>query len=90
MSIKPTHFLPYGRQTVTDSDIDAVVEVLRSSYLTQGPVVPKFENIVAACGDLSLNCIDTRNALDENDYFIHDNHLNKHGVKKVSQNYLYQ
>lgn len=43
--------IPYGRQEVTQSDIDAVVDVLRSDFLTQGPVVPKFENAVAAyCG----------------------------------------
>lgn len=43
--------IPYGRQEVTQSDIDAVVDVLRSDFLTQGPAVPKFENAVAAyCG----------------------------------------
>ena len=36
--------IPYGRQEVTEEDIKAVVEVLSSDYLTQGPVVPKFEN----------------------------------------------
>jgi UDP-4-amino-4,6-dideoxy-N-acetyl-beta-L-altrosamine transaminase len=41
-------FLPYGRQTITDADIAAVVEVLRSPFLTQGPVVPAFEQAVAA------------------------------------------
>ena len=40
-------FLPYGRQTITDEDISAVVDVLRSTYLTQGPVVPAFEQAVA-------------------------------------------
>jgi UDP-4-amino-4,6-dideoxy-N-acetyl-beta-L-altrosamine transaminase len=35
--------IPYGHQDVTQSDIDAVVEVLRSDYLTQGPAVPRFE-----------------------------------------------
>ena len=39
-------YIPYGRQVVTEEDIDAVVEVLRSQYLTQGPVVPKFEKEV--------------------------------------------
>jgi UDP-4-amino-4,6-dideoxy-N-acetyl-beta-L-altrosamine transaminase len=37
----------YGRHNVDQSDIDAVVEVLQSDFLTQGPVVPKFENAVA-------------------------------------------
>lgn len=35
--------VPYGRQLVTDSDIDAVVEVLRSDFLTQGPKTKAFE-----------------------------------------------
>jgi len=35
--------LPYGRQTVDEADIDAVVEVLRSDWLTTGPKVAKFE-----------------------------------------------
>jgi UDP-4-amino-4,6-dideoxy-N-acetyl-beta-L-altrosamine transaminase len=36
--------IPYGRQDITESDIDAVISVLRSDYLTQGPVVPLFED----------------------------------------------
>lgn len=44
-------FIPYGRQQVTEGDIAAVVEVLRSDWLTQGPVVPSFEQAVAEyCG----------------------------------------
>jgi UDP-4-amino-4,6-dideoxy-N-acetyl-beta-L-altrosamine transaminase len=39
--------IPYGKQEVNDADIDAVVSVLRSDFLTQGPVVPKFEERVA-------------------------------------------
>lgn len=39
--------IPYGRQDITDSDIEAVVEVLRSDFLTQGPAVPAFEKKVA-------------------------------------------
>jgi UDP-4-amino-4,6-dideoxy-N-acetyl-beta-L-altrosamine transaminase len=39
--------IPYGKQDIIQSDIDAVIEVLKSDYLTQGPVVPKFENSVA-------------------------------------------
>lgn len=39
--------IPYGRQDVTQADIDAVIEVLRSDYLTQGPQVPRFERAVA-------------------------------------------
>jgi len=39
--------IPYGRQDVNKNDIDAVVDVLKSDYLTQGPVVPKFESEIA-------------------------------------------
>ena len=35
--------IPYGRQDVTTEDIEAVIEVLQSEFLTQGPQVPKFE-----------------------------------------------
>jgi UDP-4-amino-4,6-dideoxy-N-acetyl-beta-L-altrosamine transaminase len=43
--------IPYGRQDITQSDIDAVVAVLQSDFLTQGPMVPKFESAVALhCG----------------------------------------
>ena len=38
--------IPYGRQDITQEDIDAVVEVLHSSNLTQGPAVPQFEQAV--------------------------------------------
>ena len=39
--------IPYGRQDITDADVDAVVAVLRSDFLTQGPAVPRFEKSVA-------------------------------------------
>jgi UDP-4-amino-4,6-dideoxy-N-acetyl-beta-L-altrosamine transaminase len=43
--------IPYGRQSISQADIDAVTEVLRSDFLTQGPVVPRFESVVASyCG----------------------------------------
>jgi len=43
--------IPYGRQEMLQADIDAVTEVLRSDFLTQGPCVPRFEQAVAAhCG----------------------------------------
>ena len=39
-------FIPYGRQSISDDDIQAVVDVLKSDYLTQGPTVPAFEQSV--------------------------------------------
>ncbi|MNG76989.1 UDP-4-amino-4,6-dideoxy-N-acetyl-beta-L-altrosamine transaminase [compost metagenome] len=39
--------IPYGRQSITDEDIDAVVAVLKSDYLTQGEAVPAFEQGLA-------------------------------------------
>lgn len=43
----PASLIPYGRQTITAADIAAVQEVLASPFLTQGPVVPAFEEAVA-------------------------------------------
>jgi len=40
--------IPYGRHTVSEADIQAVVDVLRSDFLTQGPAVPAFEEAVAS------------------------------------------
>ncbi len=40
--------IPYGRQSISEADIQAVVDVLRSDFLTQGPVVPAFEQAVAS------------------------------------------
>lgn len=43
--------IPYGRQEINQEDIDAVVEILRSDWLTQGPAGPNFERALAAyCG----------------------------------------
>jgi UDP-4-amino-4,6-dideoxy-N-acetyl-beta-L-altrosamine transaminase len=43
--------IPYGRQDITQADIDAVVSVMRSEFLTQGPMVPRFEQAMANyCG----------------------------------------
>lgn len=38
--------IPYGRQDISQTDIDAVVAVLQSDFLTQGPQVPLFEQTV--------------------------------------------
>ena len=51
--------IPYGRQDITQADVDAVVDVLKSDFLTQGPAVPGFEKCVAdhvgAAHALALN-----------------------------------
>jgi hypothetical protein len=44
MTNKP---IPYGRQNITQEDINAVVEVLKSDYLTQGPKIADFEQAFA-------------------------------------------
>lgn len=44
-------YISYGRQSISQKDIDSVVEVLKSDFLTQGPKVPLFEQTVAEyCG----------------------------------------
>lgn len=46
-----TTMIPYGRQDISEADIQVVVDVLRSDYLTQGPAVPAFEKSIANyCG----------------------------------------
>ena len=43
--------IPYGRQDIDQADIDAVVAVLRSDFITQGPMVPLFEQVLTSyCG----------------------------------------
>lgn len=39
--------IPYGRQSISEEDIEAVINVLKSDFLTQGPAVPAFEQAVA-------------------------------------------
>lgn len=39
--------IPYGKQDINQQDIDAVIEVLKSDFLTQGPMVPEFEKAVS-------------------------------------------
>lgn len=51
--------IPYGRQDVTQDDIDQVIKVLLSDFLTQGPTIPKFEESIAtrvnACHAVAAN-----------------------------------
>ena len=43
--------IPYGRQDITNEDIEEVIKVLKSDFLTQGPVVPEFEKSISEyCG----------------------------------------
>lgn len=48
--------IPYGKQDINQADIDAVLGVLKSDFLTQGPIVPRFEEAVA-------NHVDANHAL---------------------------
>ena len=61
----PTPFLPYGRQALDDSDIEAVVEVLRGDWLTTGPAVEAFDTaFAAACGaEFAVSCSNGPTAL---------------------------
>lgn len=43
----PLRFLPYGRQVILEEDIEAVVGILKSDFLTQGPAVGRFEQALA-------------------------------------------
>jgi UDP-4-keto-6-deoxy-N-acetylglucosamine 4-aminotransferase len=43
----PQTMLPYGKQDINEEDIAAVVEVLKSDFITQGPKVPEFEQVIA-------------------------------------------
>jgi UDP-4-amino-4,6-dideoxy-N-acetyl-beta-L-altrosamine transaminase len=42
------NFIPYGQQNINQQDIDAVIAVLKSDWLTQGPMIERFEQAVAA------------------------------------------
>ena len=39
--------IPYGKQDINSDDIDSVIEILKSDFLTQGPAVPSFEKSLA-------------------------------------------
>lgn len=46
MTVNAKSALPYGRQSIDDADIEAVVQVLRSDWLTQGPAIESFEDAI--------------------------------------------
>lgn len=45
-------YIPYGKQEITDDDINSVVKVLKSDFLTQGEKVPEFENLICEILDV--------------------------------------
>ena len=71
--------IPYGRQDINNDDIESLIKVLKSDYLTQGPKIPEFEEkisyfcgssysiaVTSATAALHLSCIAL--GLKENDY----------------------
>ena len=46
-SVSPKTFLPYGRQDISENDVEAVTSALRSDYLTQGPQIERFEGALS-------------------------------------------
>lgn len=74
-------FIPYGKQCLEDDDIAAVVEVLKSDWITQGPTIAKFEKAVAdkagalygvavATGTAALHCACFASGIKEGDEVI--------------------
>ena len=47
-----SEFIPYGKQNINQDDINSVIEVLRSDFITQGETVPKFEESIASHCDV--------------------------------------
>ncbi|MDD2698286.1 MAG: UDP-4-amino-4,6-dideoxy-N-acetyl-beta-L-altrosamine transaminase [Arcobacteraceae bacterium] len=54
------NFIPYGKQTIDDDDIDCVIEVLKSPFLTTGPKVQEFEKIICNYTD-AIYCVAVAN-----------------------------
>mgnify|MGYP001328748179 FL=1 len=48
--------IPYGKQDINSEDIESVINVLKSDFLTQGPKVPTFEKCVAAYTGAKYGC----------------------------------
>ncbi|MGO2129607.1 MAG: UDP-4-amino-4,6-dideoxy-N-acetyl-beta-L-altrosamine transaminase [Pseudoalteromonas prydzensis] len=48
--------IPYGKQSISQDDIDAVIDVLKSDWLTQGPKVPAFEQAIADYCGVNFAC----------------------------------
>ena len=45
--MRAMEYIPYGRQDLTENDINEVTKVLKRNFMTQGPKVEEFENKVA-------------------------------------------
>jgi len=54
------NFIPYGRQLIEQDDIDAVIDTLKSDYLTTGPKVKEFEEALAKFSDVKY-CVAVAN-----------------------------
>ena len=74
-------FFPYGKQFIDDDDVEAVIKVLNSSNLTQGPEIEVFENNFANYVDAkyavtfnsatsALHCVNIANGISENDICV--------------------
>ena len=45
------NFIPYGKQTIDEDDINSLVETLKSDFLTTGPKIKEFEDAISSyCG----------------------------------------
>ena len=55
MSHAESDYLPYGRQQITKADIASVISVLKSDFLTQGPIIPKFEKKISEIVDVEFS-----------------------------------
>ena len=82
-------FIPYGRQTISDADIEAVEAVLRSPFLTQGPVVPAFEEGLTKAVGLAMGKIDLMFPMIKNwDFDVLINH-NRYTLLNREANEMY-
>ena len=48
--------IPYGKQNIDKSDIEAVVKVLKSDFITQGPTTPEFEKQISKKVNAKYSC----------------------------------
>lgn len=65
-------YIPYGRQSIDEKDIQAVIDVLQSDYLTTGPKVAASSNCILYCGGTPVFA-----DIDENSYNIAPEEIEK-------------